>query len=198
MLIAIGKVAEMFGVTTQTIRNWSKCGILTEVRTLGGHRRFDKEQVEMLSGKEKQEQEKLTIVYSRVSSHDQKDDLVRQSEELQAYCQQENITNVKVIEDLGSGVNYKKKGLRELIASVVLGKVKRIVISYKDRLVRFGSELVEEICRLMDVEIVTLHAQESKDFEQMLVEDVLMIMTVYSSKIYGRRSHQKNKVSMCG
>lgn len=195
ILIAIGKVAELFGVTAQTIRNWEKQGIFEVQRTLGGHRRFFLEEVEKLRGIEREEQ-RVTVIYSRVSSHDQKEDLARQTEELKKYCEEQKIEDVQSIEDLGSGINYKKKGLQRLIRDVILGRVKRVVINYKDRLMRFGSEILEQVCRLKNVELVVLHEDTGKGFEARLVEDVLAILTVYSSKIYGRRSHQKLAVSM--
>lgn len=192
MLIAIGKVATMFGVTAQTVRNWVKQGIFDVIRTVGGHRRFSLEEVEKVRGVKKEE-ERVTVIYSRVSSDDQKEDLTRQTEELKKYCEEKKEEKVKVIEDLGSGINYKKKGLQKLIQDIILDKVKRIVVNYKDRLVRFGSEILEQICRLKNVEIVVLHEDAGKGFEARLVEDVLAILTVYSSKIYGRRSHQTKR-----
>jgi len=102
---------------------------------------------------------------------------------------------VEVIEDIGSGINYHKRGLRKLITEIILGKVKRIILTYKDRLLRFGSEILYQICRLKNIEVVTLHQREARKFEQELVEDVLSILTVYSAKIYGRSSHKKRKES---
>ncbi len=76
------------------------------------------------------------------------------------------------------------------------GQVKQIIVSYKDRLVRFGSELLQEVCRWKNVPLVVLHDPATKSFETQLVEDVLAILTVYSSKIYGKRSHQKVRLSV--
>lgn len=195
VLVSIGVVAELFGVTPQTIRNWEKEGIFKVERTIGGHRRFSLEEVEKVKGIKEEEEEKKTIIYSRVSSYDQKEDLKRQTEEIKEYCRKNEIKKVEVVEDIGSGINYQKRGLRKLIAEIILGKVKRIILTYKDRLLRFGSEILYQICRLKNIEIVTLHQRESRKFEQELVEDVLSILTVYSAKIYGRRSHKKRKES---
>lgn len=193
MLVAIGKVAQMFGVTPQTIRNWVKQGIFHVQRTAGGHRRFSLEEVHKVMGIE--ECEKVTVTYTRVSSHDQKDDLVRQTEELKKYCEEQRFANVQAIEDLGSGINYKKKGLQKLIRDVMMGKVNRIVLTYKDRLVRFGIEILEQVCRLKNVELVVLHNDAGEDLEARLVEDVLAILIVYSGELYGRRSHQKRELA---
>ncbi len=98
-----------------------------------------------------------------------------------------------MIEDIGSGINYNKKGLRKLINLILSGQVARIVVSYKDRLVRFGSELLEQLCKNKGVEIIVLHKREKEDFQTQLVEDVLAILVVFCSKIYGRRSHEKRR-----
>ena len=180
----------MFGVTTQTIRNWCADKMFKVFRTKGGHRRFLLDDINEVAGIEKEEKE--TIIYSRVSSHDQKEDLQRQTEELEQYCEQQNIEATK-IEDIGSGINYKKRGLKKLIKKIVEGKVQKIIINFRDRLLRFGSELLFQLCDLLGVEIVILHDRDDKSFEQQLVEDVLTIMIVYSSKIYGKRSHKKRR-----
>jgi len=153
-------------------------------RTRGGHRRF---LLEEIVGKE--EEAKKTVIYSRVSSHDQKSDLKRQSEDLLEYCKKKEFGEIEIIEEIGSGMNYRKRGLRKLIAEVINGKIKRIVVNFKDRLMRFGSEILSQLCALKQVEIIEVSEATAKSFEQQLVDDVLMIMTVYSSKIYGKRSH---------
>ena len=191
VLIAIGKVAKLFGVTTQTIRNWSKQGILKEYRTIGGHRRYDLDEVNSLRGENKEK--KKTVVYTRVSSYDQKEDLERQTQEVEEYCKQEEIEQVEVIKDIGSGLNYNKRGLKKLIHEVIVGNVARIVVSFQDRLLRFGSEILFQICELMNVEVVILNEKQKMSFQEKLVEDVLAIMTVFCSKIYGQRSHEKRK-----
>ena len=108
ILVSIGKIAGLFGVTTQTIRNWEKQGILKSKRTEGKHRRFDLHETEKIKGCYKEE-DKKTILYSRVNSHDQKEDLTRQTEELKKYCVEQKIEKYETIEDLGSGINYQKK-----------------------------------------------------------------------------------------
>jgi len=185
--VSIGKVAEEYDVSTQTIRNWEKEGMFSEVmRTRGGHRRFAEEEIS---------EERKTIIYARVSSNDQKQDLERQVEELEDYCKEQKLKEVEVIKDIGSGINYNKRGLKKLIRKIVAGKISRIVISFKDRLVRFGLEILEQLCELKDVEIVVVNdknEQEKSENEQ-LVKDVLAILVVYSSRIYGKRSHKKRK-----
>ena len=189
--ISIGKIAELFGVTTQSIRDWTKQGKLSAKRTLGNHRRYNLEEIEQKLGIESES--KTTILYSRVSAHDQKEDLLRQKQELKNYSEEQQICNFIEISEIGSGLNYEKRGLKKLLTLVLSGKAKRIVVSYKDRLMRFASQILEQVCVAQNVEIVVLNERPVKKFEEIVVEDVLSVLTVYCAKIYGRRSHERRK-----
>jgi len=186
--VAIGKIAELYGVSCQSIRNWAEDGMFKIKRTCGGHRRFYWEDI---AGEE--EIPKKTIVYSRVSSHDQAEDLERQTEKLLKFCEENHKENVEVIKEIGSGMNYQKRGLRKLVAKVIQGEVDTIVVNFKDRLMRFGLEIFQQLCTWRHVEIMEIGESKAKDFYEQLVEDVLTIMTVYCSKIYGKRSHQNRE-----
>lgn len=190
ILVSIGKVAKWFGVSVQTVRNWGAEKKLTVYRTMGGHRRFDLQEINKIRGIE-EATEKKTIIYTRVSSQDQKEDLERQTIEIEEYCKENKIERVEIIKDIGSGINYKKKGLKKLINEIVEGKVGKLVVSFRDRLLRFGNEILLQICSLLNVEVVVLNDKENKNFEEQLVEDVLTILTVFCSKVYGKRSHRK-------
>jgi len=95
---------------------------------------------------------------------------------------------------LGSGLNYNKKGLKELIELICSQRINRFIINYKDRLIRYGYEIIENICELNGVEIEIINHTEDKTYEEELVEDVLSIITVFSSKLYGSRSHKIKKI----
>ena len=190
--ISIGKVARLFGVSTQTIRNWTDQGQFRVSRTLGKHRRYSKDEIDEKLGNEKTDQ-KLTICYSRVSANDQKKDLERQRQELQEYCTTEKYKNVVEIKETGSGLNYKKRGFVKLIRLMLSGNVKRVVVSYQDRLIRFGREIIEEICFAKGISLVVVNQSHKKCFEEQLSQDIISILTVFCSKIYGRRSHERRK-----
>lgn len=136
----------------------------------------------------------LTLCYARVSSHSQKDDLERQQVMLESFCSSKG-WETEVIKDLGSGMNYKKKGLNQLLDMILNKKIKRLVITHKDRLLRFGAELVFTLCEKQDIEIVIIHKGEKPSFEKELAQDVLEIITVFSARLYGSRS-KKNKQLM--
>ena len=193
-MLSAGKLAEELGVHIETIRRWEKEGKIKAIRTQGGHRRFNINQVRAMLEDEKLKENKVTIIYARVSTSNRKDDLERQIDRLESFCMAKG-WQYKVISDIGSGLNYNRKGLQQLIEMVLCNQVERIVINYKDRLVRFGFELIEKICNLKGVEIVIASQDESKTFQQEMVEDILSILTVFSAKLYGSRSHKNKKIT---
>lgn len=194
MKTTIGKVAKELGVTIDTLRRWEKEGKITSERTVGGHRRYDLEQVQTYFNQKKNKKiEKFAIGYARVSTPSRKSDLERQKQLLELYCASKG-WKYKIIEDIGSGLNYEKKGLKELIFHIENNQISHLVLNYKDRLLRFGSEIIFEMCRLHNVEVVILNEDEQKTYEEELIEDVLSVITVFSAKLYGSRSHKNKKI----
>lgn len=158
-IISIGQAAKLLGVHVQTMRNWEKSGKLKpDSISPGGTRRYNLDRIVAISGKEVPTvvDERKTIAYARVSSHDQKEDLVRQSQVLELYCAEHGY-KYELITDLGSGMNYYKKGLTNLINQILNDEVKRLVITHKDRLLRFGAELIFSICEAKEVEVVIIN-----------------------------------------
>ena len=192
-LVSIGEASKALGVSITTLRRWEAEGRLVAEHTAGGHRRYDlaKLRPEWFHGMDMVN--RRTIAYARVSSHDQKDDLERQKQVLELYCARQGWT-FEVIADLGSGMNYHKKGLKRLLDAVVEGRIGRLVITHKDRLLRFGAELVFAICEAKNVEVVILNQGEDTTFEEDLAKDVLEIITVFSARLYGSRSRKNQKL----
>lgn len=135
---------------------------------------------------------RLNVGYARVSSSDQRQDLVRQQVRLRQALG--NGSDVVVISDLGSGLNFKKRGLAKLLSLIMSGQVAKLVVTHKDRLLRFGYELVEKMVKAHGGEIVVLEEQAVSS-EDELTQDVLSVITVFSAKLYGRRSHEHRKAS---
>ena len=187
-MISINEAADLLGVTAKTLRLWEKEGKIKSIRTEGGHRRY---LVADLIGTKTEKS--LTVAYARVSSHDQKEDLKRQEIVLESYCASHGY-NFEVISDLGSGLNYKKKGLIKLIKLLCSHQVDRLVITHKDRLLRFGSELIFALCEIFACEVVIINRSEDSTFEEDLAHDVLEIITVFSARLYGSRSHKNKKI----
>jgi predicted site-specific integrase-resolvase len=134
-----------------------------------------------------------TVAYARVSSHDQKNDLERQKQVLELYCAKQGWT-FEVVSDLGSGMNTQKKGLKRLLNAIIDDKVGRLVLTHKDRLLRFGAELVFAICEIKSVQVIILNQGENTAFEEDLIEDVLEIITVFNARLYGSRSRKNQKI----
>ena len=194
--MSISKAAEYLNVAKSTLRNWEAEGLITPLRTASNQRRYTKEMLdEVLQGNVKAAKPKklLTIGYCRVSSSHQKEDLQRQKDVVSRYCEV-NGYQFKIIQDVGSGLNYKKKGLTELINMICKKQCERVVVNYQDRLVRFGFEMIETICQANDVELVVINQTDNIDPNSELVEDVLSIIAVFSAKLYGKRSHQNARV----
>jgi len=192
-MLDIREAAEFLGVSVQTLRRWDAEGRLVPERTAGGHRRYDLAKLRPEWFHAVDTANRRTIAYARVSSHDQKDDLERQKQVLELFCARQGWT-FEVIADLGSGMNYHKKGLKRLLDAIIGGKVGRLVITHKDRLLRFGAELVFAICEAKDVEVVILNQGEDTTFEEDLAKDVLEIITVFSARLYGSRSRKNQKL----
>lgn len=193
--ISIKEAADAVGVSTQTLRRWEKEGkVPPPKRTKGGQRRYDLEEINPLKTKLISNDELITVAYARVSSHDQKEDLLRQEKMLELFCSSRG-WKFNIVSDLGSGLNYNKKGLRKLLQQIINGEVNRLVLTHKDRLLRFGSELIFAICEEKGIEIVLINQGEPPSFEEELAQDVLEIITVFFARLYGSRSH-KNKQLM--
>ena len=189
--IKIGEAANILGVSTKTLRRWESTGeLIPDKRTEGGTRYYD---ADRLLGVSSNKEASLTYAYARVSSHDQKQDLQRQKEVLSSYCAAHG-WNYEVISDLGSGMNYKKKGLKNLLDAILGKKIKRLVVTHKDRLLRFGAELVFTLCEIHHVEVVIINQGEDVSFEEDLAKDVLEIITVFAARMYGARSHKNKKL----
>lgn len=186
----IGEAAKILGVSIQTLRRWEVEGYLLPHHKSNGKTRYYS--LDQLMRQPKQEDE-LTLAYARVSSHDQKEDLERQASALSIYCTKQG-WNYQVIKDVGSGMNYQKKGLKALLNMILEGKLSRLVMTHKDRLLRFGAELIFALCEAKEVEVVIINKGEEVSFEEELAQDVLEIITVFSARLYGSRSKKNKKL----
>ena len=171
-LVSIGEAASFYGVSVPTMRRWDKSGKLKPtLRTPGNHRRY-----------QLNNENKLKVGYAKVSSHDQRNDLITQAKFLAPYCD-------VVLEDLGSGLNCKKPRLRKLIAMLLNKQISELHLSHKDRLLRFGHELVFQLCKWSGATVIIHNEAQTVTFEEELCKDVITLMTVFSARLYGKRSH---------
>ena len=191
MYLSINKVAKQLNKSAQTLRNWEKTGeLIPAYKTKSGYRYYTEEQINKLLGIE--EKERVTIGYCRVSSRKQQDDLERQTENMRNYLCAKGY-KFEIITDIGSGINYNKVGLNILLDRVIKGEVDKVVVLHKDRLLRFGFELVENLCKRYGTSIEVVD-NTPKTEEQELVEDLVQIITVFSCKLQGKRANKMKKV----
>ncbi len=167
----------ILGVSEKTLRNWDSLGKIHTIRTPTGHRRYD---IESITGKEN----RASIIYARVSSHKQRADLDRQADYLQSLYPES-----EVIKEIGSGLNYNRKKLKAVLERILSGNVERLVVGHKDRLARFGFELLRWICELNNTELVVCNNEQLSP-EREMVEDILAIVHVFSCQLYGLRKYK--------
>lgn len=186
----LNQFAAKLGVTPQTLRTWHTEGRLTPAFiTEGGHRRYTHKQYLEFVGETSDQTTKLNVGYVRVSSKKQSDDLGRQAQLMENYLISKG-RPFKIIQSVGSGINYKNPQLHELIRMVINKEVDTVYVLYKDRLVRFGFELLEFLFNEFGVSIEVVN-QQFETAQEELVTDLIQIMTDFSAKLNGKR---KNKV----
>lgn len=186
-------VTKILGVTAQTLRNWDKEGKLKPSYTKSNGYRYYSEDVILSYTQERKTKKDVNVVlYARVSSKKQQDDLERQISNLKEYAK-DKYEKYDVISDIGSGINYEKPGLKKLIEMINKKQVDIIVVLYKDRLLRFGFELVEYFAKLNNVKIEVIDKID-KNQDQELVEDLVQIITVFSCKLQGKRKKKTKEL----
>jgi predicted site-specific integrase-resolvase len=182
-------VCQKLGISYRTLQNYVKKGYIKPVVLESGRWRFREEDVEKLMGVARK---RKVILYARVSSSTQKDDLENQVKYLQGQVKSYDL----IITDVGSGLNMKRKGFLRLLRMILNNEVSKVVVAYPDRLVRFGFEIIEEVCRAHYCEVVVLNREDGAP-ERELVEDLISVLTSFSGKLYGMRSHKYEKVKRC-
>lgn len=180
-------VTQMLGVSAQTLRNWDKEGKLKPSYVKSNGYRYYSEDSILSYTQERKTKKNLNVVgYARVSSKKQLDDLERQIENIKQYMASK-YESYDIITDVGSGINYNKKGLLSLIEKINKKEIDVIVILYKDRLLRFGFELIEYFAKINNVKIEIIDNTMDKTQDQELVEDLVQIITVFSCKLQVKR-----------
>ena len=188
---SIHEFSKFISRTPQTFRNWDLSGKLKPHHAgANGYRYYSHQQLNELLGII--DTQRKVIGYCRVSSNKQKDDLIRQVENMDKYLSSLSC-EYEIIQDIGSGINYSKKGLKNLLKKINNKEVSKIVVFYKDRLLRFGFELVEYMANLNGCEIEVLDNTEKTE-QQELVEDLIQIVTVFSCKLQGKRANKTRKL----
>lgn len=195
------EASEKLGVHQRTLYQWDKKGWIETIRTDGNKRLYNVDKylnekkcnnnedcIKNLENIDKTK-DKLKISYVRVSTQGQKDDLERQKKQMK-----ELYPKHIMIEDIGSGVNLNKRGIRKIISLAIEGRIEELVIAYKDRLARFGYELIEDLITTYSKgKIIIINKKKELKPEEELAFDVLQIMNVFTAKMNGLRKYNKNK-----
>lgn len=184
------EASKILGVHQRTLYLWDKKGHIKTMRTKGGKRLYD---VGLYMKEKKEEMEKeeirLDICYVRVSTKSQEDDLERQIKYMK-----KKFPNHTIIKDIGSGINLNRKGLNKIIDLAIEGKIREVVVAYKDRLARFGFSHIKRIIeKYSDGEIKIINEEKEKEPHEEIVEDVLQVMNVFVAKINGLRKYGNKK-----
>jgi putative resolvase len=185
---------KIVGISYRTFKRWVSEGRIHVVRTPSGRIRIPYSEVERILGRKPEAKEVRAVIYARVSSSDQRSDLERQIQYLTQYCSAKGYKVVDVLSDVASGLRTNRRGLLKLFNYVVNSQVDVVVVTYKDRLTRFGFEYIEYFFKQFGVRIEVVYGEEPKDAYQELVEDLLAIVTSFAGKLYGMKSHKKKKL----
>lgn len=180
---------ELLRVSIDTLRNWDKQGKITTIRTPSGFRKYSKQDIYNILGWIIPTTQKKKIAYCRVSSKKQEDDLVRQEDFFKT-----NFPDYDVVSDIGSGLNWKRKGLNSILDDAFKGDIEEVVVAHRDRISRFAFELIEEIIKKGGGKLTVLDGEDNpKTSSEELADDILSIITVYSCRANGKRRYKSPK-----
>lgn len=182
--------AELLGVSVKTLQRWDRDGILKANRTPTDRRYYTYDQYLQFKGINTVEDNREIVIYARVSTRNQKDDLKNQVEFLKTFCNSKGMIVSQCIEDFGSGLNYNRKKWNQLLNEVMENKIKTIVISNKDRFIRFGYDWFEKFCEKFHTSIIVVNNETLSPNEE-LVRDIISILHVFSCRLYGLRKYKK-------
>lgn len=191
-MYTIGEFAKIINRSVRTLQRWDHEERLKAKRTPTNRRYYTHQQYLEYIGIVAKEEAK-NIVYTRVSSSSQKKDLKNQKKSLEEFCQASGLNVDEWYQDVGSALNYNRKNFLKLLEEVEQGKIKKIIIAHKDRIVRFGYEWIENFCKKHGTEIITM-GNETLSPEQEITKDILTILHVFSCRVYGLRKY-KNEIS---
>ncbi len=182
--------AELLGVSVKTLQRWDREGVLKANRTPTNRRYYTYNQYLQFKGIQAENDTRDIVIYARVSTRGQKDDLKYQTEFLKQFCNAKGIIVNQCIEDFGSGLNYNRKKWNKLLEEVMENKIKTIIISDKDRFIRFGFDWFEKFCEKFNTNIIIVNNEALSPNEE-LVQDIISILHVFSCRLYGLRKYKK-------
>lgn len=182
--------SKLLNVSVKTLQRWDNYGILKAHRSPTNRRYYTYDQYLQFKGIKKEDDTRKIVTYARVSTKNQKDNLKNQTIFLQQFCNAKGMIIDECIEDFGSGLNYNREKWNKLLIDVIEQKIKIIVISHKDRFVRFGYDWFFRFCKKFNTEIIVVNNENLSPQEE-LVQDIISILHIFSHKLYGLRKYKK-------
>lgn len=186
----IHEVANKLGVTVKTLQRWDNSGVFKARRTPTNHRYYTDEDILKYQGLSSDTSKRKTVAYVRVSPRGQNSDLKHQIEFIRTFVNSKGVILDEIIEDTGSGLDYKRPKWNELLQAVMRDEIDKIYVTYVDRFVRFGFEWFESLCQQRGTEIIVLN-NETTSPEKELVEDLTLIIDDFSCRLSGLRKYKK-------
>lgn len=184
----------MIDVSAQTLRNWEKAGkLIPDYKTSSGYRYYSQEQVDTITGNganKDSDKKKLTLVYCRVSSANQKDDLKSQQLAMEQFCLAKGLVVDEYLSEIGSGMNFKRPIFLDIMKKIENEDIVTLVIAHKDRLCRFGFEFFEHFAKEHECNLIVVN-QPSLSPQEEMVEDMLSIVHIFSSRLPRLEKHKK-------
>lgn len=173
----------------RTLQKWDRDGVLPALRTKTNRRYWLKEQLDAFLG-QTEARPTRRVAYCRVSDHAQKSDLRSQRACIETFCLSTGRSDVDYICEVGGGLNFKRKEFLTIVDSIIGGGISELIVAHKDRLTRFGFELMQHLCETHDVKLVVVNIEETSP-EQEVVNDLMTIVHCFSSRLYGLRNCKK-------
>ena len=184
------EVCQRLGISYPTLARWVKEGKIKAVRTAGGKYRIPESEVRRIAEGLPVSKEVRAVIYARVTPS-QKGDLEGQVQHLKQYCSSKGYRVIDVLSDVASGLRADREGLLRLLDYVVNRQVDVIVMTYRDRLTRFGFEYLEYLFRQYGVRVEAVLGEEPKEAHQELLEDLVEVVNSFAGRLYGLRSRRK-------
>jgi predicted site-specific integrase-resolvase len=192
----VGEFGKLIGISSSTLRRWEEEGKLIADRTLGNQRLYNENHLRVAMRLKTGKTPNRAIVYCRVSSSNQKEDLASQVKAMEQFCLAQGVAITDSIQEVGGGLNFKRPKFLQIIQWAIQGEVKVLYVAHKDRLCRFGFELVEQILQWSGGKIVVANAETLSPQEE-LTQDLLSIVHCFSSRLYGLRKYKSKAPENC-
>ena len=187
----IGEAAKRLGKTVKTLQRWDRNGLLVAMKTPTGRRTYTLEMLRAAMGVADVPSDRIAVAYCRVSSQSQRPDLKNQRRVVEDFCVAKGLANVEFIEEIGGGLNFKRPLFLNLIDSIVASEVSHLIVAHKDRLARFGFELLSHLCKSHGCQLLVIDSEQLSP-EVEMTQDLMTIVHCFSSRLYGLRNYKKS------